>query len=143
MQPDTSTQHSALNAQHAAILPAGARRNQAGHLVVGGCDCVELAREYGTPLYVYDEATVRAHCREYLAGLRAAYPDSLVIFAAKALGSPMVFQIVAQEGLGLDVVSGGELHAAVRAGVPLERVYFHGNNKSPAELEQALEVGVG
>jgi diaminopimelate decarboxylase len=126
-----------------AILPRGAARSDAGHLVIGGCDSVELAREYGTPLYVYDEATIREHCREYLAGLRAAYPDSLVIFAGKALGSPMIFQLVAQEGFGLDVVSGGELHAATRAGVPLERVYFHGNNKSPAELEQALDVGVG
>src|SRR4051794_19592143 len=87
------------------ILPLGATRNDAGHLVLGGCDCVELAREYGTPLYVYDEGTIREHCREYLAGLRAAYPDSLVIFAGKAFGSPMIFQIVSQEGFGLDVVS--------------------------------------
>ncbi len=127
----------------AAILPLGATRNDAGHLVLGGCDCVALAEEYGTPLYVYDEATIRAQCREYLGGLRAAYPDALVIFAAKALGSPAIFQIVAQEGLGLDVVSGGELYAAQRAGVPLERVYFHGNNKSRTELEEALAAGVG
>ncbi|HZU04738.1 MAG TPA: diaminopimelate decarboxylase [Chloroflexota bacterium] len=132
-----------LPAALAALLPLGAGRNAAGHLVIGGCDCVELAREYGTPLYVYDEGTIRARCRDYVRGLQAAYPDGLVLFAAKALGAPMVFQIVAQEGLGLDVVSGGELYAATRAGIPLERVYFHGNNKSVAELEQALAVGVG
>jgi diaminopimelate decarboxylase len=127
----------------AALLPLGATRNAAGHLVIGGCDCTELARDYGTPLYVYDEGTLRARCREYVSGLDAAGVDGLVLFAAKAFGAPMVFQIVVQEGLGLDVVSGGELYAAQRAGVPLERVYFHGNNKSPAELDQALEARVG
>jgi diaminopimelate decarboxylase len=132
-----------LPAAWAAILPLGTNRNAEGHLVVGGCDCVMLAREWGTPLYVYDEETIRTRCREYVAGLRAAYPDSLVIFAAKALGSPAIFQLVAAEGLGLDVVSGGELYAAQRAGVPLDRVYFHGNNKSPAELSEALHAGVG
>ncbi len=75
-----------LPAAWSAILPLGAGRSAEGHLVIGGCDCVALARAYGTPLYVYDEDTIRARCREYVAGMRAAYPDSLVIFAAKALG---------------------------------------------------------
>lgn len=126
-----------------AILPLTARANDDGHLIVGGCDVVDLVREYGSPLYVYDEQTIRTRCREYVQGLRSASPDSLVIYGVKAFANAALFQLLAEEGLGLDVVSGGEVELAHRSGFPMERVYFHGNNKLPEELELAARVGVG
>lgn len=113
-----------------------------GHLYIGGCDVVQLAKRFGTPLYVLDEALFRSRCREYREGLSAVYPDSRVIYAGKALLNSAICRILEQEGLGLDVVSGGELYTALHAGFPVERIYFHGNNKSPEELEMALESGV-
>jgi diaminopimelate decarboxylase len=105
---------------------------------------VALAEEFGTPLYVYDEATIRGRARAYREGLGAAYPgESLVCYAGKAYCAPWLLRIVQDEGLGLDVVSGGELYAAQSVGFPPERVFFHGNNKADHELAQALEVGVG
>jgi diaminopimelate decarboxylase len=125
------------------ILPLTAQVGPNHHLTIGGCDTVDLARQFGTPLYVYDEQTIRSRCREYRSAIEAVYPDALVIYASKAFTSPMLLQIVRQEGLGLDVVSGGELHVALTVGFPAELIYFHGNNKSPAELAIALEAGVG
>ena len=126
------------------VLPETAAVTSDGHLAVGGCDLVDLAATYGTPLYVYDEATIRARARGYRAGLAAAYPGgSLVCYAAKAYCAPWLLPIVAAEGLGLDVVSGGELYTAQQSGFPLERVTFHGNNKTPDELQQALAAGIG
>ena len=130
-------------ATRSSILPLGAAVDNQGHLIIGGCDTVELARELGTPLYVYDEETVRARCREYRDALAAAYSDSLVLYASKAFSAPMLLQIVAQEGLGLDVVSGGELYMAHKAGFPMERVYFHGNNKGADELAMGLDLDIG
>jgi diaminopimelate decarboxylase len=130
-------------ATRASILPLGSTVNAEGHLVVGGCDTVELARRFGTPLYVYDEGTIRTRCGEYRDSLAAAYPRSQVLYASKAFSSPMLLQIVAEEGLGLDVVSGGELYVAQRADFPMERVYFHGNNKGADELAMGLELGIG
>ncbi len=127
----------------ASILPLDSRVDGDGHLIVGGCDTVDLADRFGTPLYVYDEATIRTRCREYRDSLAHAYAHSLVIYASKAFTSPMLLQILAQEGLGLDVVSGGELYVAQRVGFPMERVYFHGNNKGADELQMALELGIG
>lgn len=126
-----------------ATLPLTAEANDAGHLVIGGCDVVDLVQEYGSPLYVYDEETIRTRAREYVEGLRSASPDSLVIYASKAFANAALFQLLAEEGLGLDVVSGGEVALAQRSGFPMERVYFHGNNKLPDELELATSVGVG
>src|SRR5579885_1891302 len=99
-----------------AILPQTAETNDRRHLVIGGCDVVDLVAEYGSPLYVYDEATVRAQARRYVEGLKAAAPDSLVIYASKAFANAAIFQILADEGLGLDVVSGGEITLAHRSG---------------------------
>ena len=130
-------------ATKASILPLDSRVDGGGHLIIGGCDTVDLADRFGTPLYVYDEATIRTRCREYRDSLADAYAHSLVIYASKAFTSPMLLQILAQEGLGLDVVSGGELYVAQRVGFPMERVYFHGNNKGADELQLALELGVG
>ncbi len=126
-----------------ATLPLTADANEAGHLVIGGCDVVDLVQAYGSPLYVYDEQTIRTRAREYVDGLRSASPDSLVIYASKAFANGALFQLLAEEGLGLDVVSGGEVALAQRSGFPMERVYFHGNNKLPDEIELAASFGVG
>src|SRR5438874_2604294 len=126
-----------------AQLPLTADTNDQQHLVIGGCDVMDLIREYGSPLYVYDEATVRSQASRYVNGLRSAAKDSLVIYASKAFANAAIFQILAEEGLGLDVVSGGEMFLAHRSGFPMDRVYFHGNNKSSEEIELAAELGVG
>ncbi len=127
---------------HAAVLPLGAEFRQ-GRLVIGGCDTVELAEQFGTPLYVYDEMTIRTRCAEYRDGLASAYPNSLVIYASKAFTSPWLLQLLRQEGIGLDVVSGGELYVARHVGFPMDQVYFHGNNKGADELQMALELDIG
>lgn len=116
--------------------------NERGHLEIGGCDVTELAEEYGTPLYILDEALIRERCRAYVAGFRSVYPDFRVIYAGKALLTTAICRIVEQEGLSLDVVSGGELYTALHADFPTERIYFHGNNKSPEEIEAALAARV-
>src|SRR5881275_3769149 len=105
---------------------------------VGGCDLIDLARAHGTPLYVYDEDTVRQKCREYMAAMGSA---GHVLYSAKAFASPQFLRVVAEEGLGLDVVSAGELHLALRSGFPADRIYVLGNNKSAAELEMAVAAG--
>jgi diaminopimelate decarboxylase len=126
------------------LLPETAEVTAAGHLSLGGCDVVELAAEFGTPLYVYDEATIRNRATAYRDGLRQAYPGkSLVCYAGKAYCAPWLLRVVAEEGLGLDVVSGGELYTARASGFPAERIYFHGNNKGEDELQLALDSGVG
>jgi diaminopimelate decarboxylase len=126
-----------------SVLPETADITAQGHLSVGGCDLVALADEFGTPLYVYDEATIRGRARAYREALAGAYPGAgLVCYAAKAYCAPWLLRVVADEGLGLDVVSGGELYAAQRSGFPMQRVYFHGNNKSQVELEEAVEARV-
>src|SRR5579864_392099 len=105
---------------------------------VGGCDLVDLARRHGTPLYVYDEATVRQRASEYVAAMGVA---GQVLYSAKAFASPQFLQVVAQEGLGLDVVSAGELHLALKTGFPRDRIHFLGNNKSLQDLEAAYAAG--
>lgn len=117
--------------------------NSKGHLEIGGCDTVDLAQQFGTPLYVLDEASVRSQCRSYKRELADTYPESTVIYASKALMTSAICGIIHQEGLGLDVVSGGELYTALKAGFPMSKVFFHGNNKSLEELQMALEYGVG
>jgi diaminopimelate decarboxylase len=112
--------------------------------MLGGCDTVELARAYGTPLYLLDEATFRAACRAYRVALDHHYPAaSSAHYASKAFLNSAVARLVAEERLGLDVVSGGELYVALRAGFPADRIHLHGNAKPRAELEQALAAGVG
>ena len=127
----------------ASILPVTAAVNEAGHLTLGGCDAVELAREFGTPLYVFGEETLRGRCREFRAEFRSRYPDTVVAYAAKVyLGRPLA-AILVQEEMALDVVSGGELAIAASVSFPPERIYFHGNNKSALDLREALDYGVG
>ncbi|SMB98452.1 diaminopimelate decarboxylase [Thermanaeromonas toyohensis ToBE] len=119
------------------------RINERGHLEIGGCDVVDLAREFGTPLYIFDEDLIRANCRKFTRAFVQKYGNAEVIYAGKAFLTTAMCRIIAQEGLGLDVVSGGELYTALKAGFPPARIYFHGNNKSKEELLLALEVGVG
>lgn len=104
---------------------------------VGGCDLVDLARRHGTPLYIYDEATVRQRASEYVAAIGDA---GEVLYSAKAFASPQFLTVIAEEGLGLDVVSAGELHLALKSGFPRERIYFLGNNKSVEDLRGALDA---
>jgi len=116
---------------------------QNNHLVIGGCTAGSLAGEFGTPLYVFDEATLRGRCAEYRDGFSQRYPNSLVIYACKAFINRALAQLFNEERLGLDVVSAGELAIAKSVGFPMERVYFNGNNKSRQELELAMRLGVG
>lgn len=125
------------------IFPETSQVDSRGHLIIGGCDAVELANSFGTPLYVFDEATLRRQCRGFVTEFGQRYPDCWVIYASKAFLCRALARIFMEEGLGLDVVSGGELAIGRSVGFPMERVYFHGNNKGPEELRLALEWGVG
>jgi diaminopimelate decarboxylase len=125
------------------LFPLSAEVNSQSHLAIGGCDTTQLAAEFGTPLYVFDEFSLRSKCAEFKAEFGRRYPDTRVIYAAKAFINTPLAQLISEEGLGLDVVSAGELHIAQAAGFPMDRVYLHGNNKSPEELKLALERRVG
>ena len=121
------------------ILPLTAKVNDRDCLEIGGCDVTELVQQFGSPLYILDEASLRAACEQYRNGWQNHYPGkSLVIYASKAWNCLAVCAIAASEGLGIDVVSGGELMTALAAGVCAENIYFHGNNKSVAELDLAI-----
>ena len=126
-----------------ALFPLTAKVNNQGHLLIGGCDVVDLAEEFGTPLYLFDESTLRHKCREFEAQFCKYHPDTLVIYASKAFLNRALALIFKEEGLGLDVVSGGELSIAHSVNFPLDKVYFHGNNKTPEELNLAMDLGVG
>ncbi|MDR3207022.1 MAG: diaminopimelate decarboxylase, partial [Oscillospiraceae bacterium] len=118
--------------------------NDRGRLTIGGADVPDLARAYGTPLYLMDEDAIRATCRDLNAAMKAHYAgDFLVAYASKALSCKYIYRIMREEGLGVDVVSGGELYTALAAGFPADNVFFHGNNKTVAELEYGLKAGVG
>ena len=119
------------------------RVNEAGHLEIGGCDTLELAAQYNTPLYVMDEAHIRKTMRNMRAAFAATGLDTQIIYASKAFTCVAMARIAAQEGLSIDVASAGELYTALRADFPVERIVFHGNNKSPEELRMALEFGIG
>lgn len=125
-----------------AVLPMTAEVKD-GHLWVGGVDLVDLAAQAGTALYVMDEATIRHQLSEYVRWTTYHWPDVDVVFAGKAFMSIAMVKLVAEEGCCLDVSSGGELAFARRAGFPMERIYVHGNNKTPLELAECLEAGVG
>jgi diaminopimelate decarboxylase len=117
--------------------------NAAGHLEIGGCDTVELAQRFGTPLYVIDEALVRENCREYQRAFRARLKKVEVAYAGKALLTSAICRLMDQEGMSLDVASEGELYTALQAGFPAERIKLHGNFKKESLLRMALEHGVG
>jgi diaminopimelate decarboxylase len=126
-----------------ALMPLSAQVNPEGELEVGGCSVIDLVKQFGSPLYILDEATLRAACQQYRQFLGQYYPGSTqVLYASKAWSCLAVCAIVASEGIGLDVVSGGELYTALQAGVAPAQVYLHGNNKSLEELEYAIRSGV-
>ena len=139
----TSRQYLPANSPDASpnqqILPLTAKVNEQDCLEVGGCDVTKLVAEFGSPLYILDEASLRTACHQYRDGWRKHYPgESLVIYASKAWSCLAVCAIASQEGLGIDVVSGGEILTALQAGAKPENIYFHGNNKSAGELELAI-----
>ena len=118
--------------------------NEKEHLTIGGVDTVEIAEKFGTPAYVMDEALIRKNCRLYLDSIKKSCGENgLALYASKAFSCIYILKVAAEEGMGLDVVSGGELYTAHKADFPMERVYFHGNNKTISELDMALRFGVG
>ncbi|RRJ66419.1 diaminopimelate decarboxylase [Paenibacillus oralis] len=117
--------------------------NAKGHLEIGGCDTVELKQQFGTPLYIVDEALVRQRCREYMDAFRASGLSFQVAYASKAFCVMAMCRLAEEEGLSLDVVSEGELFTALQAGFPAQRIHFHGNNKTLDELEMAMSAGIG
>jgi diaminopimelate decarboxylase len=132
---------SALAVSH--VYPLGSRLNERGRLEVGGCDVVELAAEFGTPAYVYAEDDMRARARSFVEAFRVRTEHFEVVYASKAFPCTAAYRLFAEEGLSADVASGGELHLALAAGMDPERLYMHGNNKSRAELDYAIESGLG
>ena len=118
--------------------------NNEGHLTIGGLDTVELAKEYGTPAYIIDENVIRNNCRTYLKAATECFgADALPLYASKALCFTEIYKIAAEEGMGIDCVSGGELYTAKKAGFPAEKIYFHGNNKTDQDITDAIDMGVG
>ncbi|MDQ8735512.1 diaminopimelate decarboxylase [Paenibacillus sp. LHD-38] len=117
--------------------------NEKGHLEIGGCDVADLAAEFGTPLYIVDEALVRQRASEYVEAFKVSGLRFQVAYASKAFSVMAMCAIAEQEGLSLDVVSDGELYTAMQAGFPAERIHFHGNNKTPEEINMALDAGIG
>ena len=120
------------------------RINEKGHLEIGGADCVELAKEFSTPLYVFDEAYIRKMMRVYRDTIEREYGgNGLVLYASKAFSCEAMYAIAREEGIGTDVVSGGELYTAIKVGFPPEKIYMHGNNKLPSEICDALDHRIG
>ena len=125
------------------VFPETSAVDASGHLTIGGCDTVELAAQFGTPLYIFDEVTLRGRCRSFIEEFKTRYANTTVAYASKAFVNIAMAEIFSEEGMGLDVVSGGELAVAQAVNFPKERVYFHGNNKLEGELEQSVEWGIG
>ncbi|MBD2091871.1 diaminopimelate decarboxylase [Microcoleus sp. FACHB-1515] len=138
--PNSDSKNASPNQQ---ILPLTAIANDRDHLEIGGCDVVDLVQKFGSPLYILDETSLRTACRQYRQAFDRYYPgEALVLYASKAWNCLAVCAIAHSEGLGVDVVSGGELYTALTAGVKSEKLYLHGNNKSRSELEMAIEAKV-
>ncbi len=125
------------------VYPLGTRLNAARRLEVGGCDALELAREFGTPAYVYAEDDMRERARTTVAAFAERRSSFEILYASKAFPCTAAMRLFAEEGLSCDVATGGELHLALRGGFAPERIHMHGNNKSEADLEAALEAGIG
>jgi diaminopimelate decarboxylase len=129
-----------VSSPNSAIQPVSAKVNKLGHLTVGGVDTVELAKQYGTPLWIMDEETILEAIALYKQGLKN-YPDALMLYAGKAFLCSAMCHLIARQDIGLDVVSEGELYTAMKAGIPAEHIYMHGNNKSEQEIVQGLQYG--
>ena len=118
--------------------------NNEGHLALGGVDVVEMAKKYGTPLYLYDEDRIRERCRTYVTAMKEAFGnDALPLYASKAASFKQMYRIINEEGMGTDLVSSGELYTAASVGFPLENAYFHSNNKTDFDIAYAMDEGVG
>src|SRR5690625_2244844 len=117
--------------------------NAKGHLTIGGTDTIDLANQYGTPLFVYDVDIIRKNCQTFVQAFKNLGIKGQVAYASKAFSSIAIVQIIQEEGLNLDVVSQGELYTAIKAGFPAKNIHLHGNNKSLAELEMALDYNIG
>ncbi len=136
--PDSSPTRS----PNQSLLPLTTKVSDRDHLEIGGCDVTDLVKQFGSPLYVVDEESFRTACRQYRDAFKQYYSgDSQVLYASKAWNCLAICKIVAQEGLGIDVATGGELFTALKAGADPSKIYLHGNNKSLAELQQAVEAG--
>ncbi|MUG64948.1 diaminopimelate decarboxylase [Paenibacillus campinasensis] len=125
------------------FLHGTSKINEQGHLEIGGCDTTELKAQYGTPLYIVDEQSVRNRCREYIEAFKASGLKFQVAYASKAFCVMAMCRLAEEEGMSLDVVSDGELYTALQAGFPAERIHFHGNNKTIEEIEMALDAKIG
>ena len=125
------------------MFPDTTQIDSNGILNIGGCNTLDLANEYGTPLYVFDEDTIRNRCRSFVQEFQKRVPETQVVYASKAYINPVLVKMLSEEGLGLDVVSGGELAVAIAGGLSTTHVYFHGNNKTPQELREAVQQGIG
>ena len=125
------------------VFPIGSRLNERGWLEIGGCDVSEVAAEFGTPAYVYAVDDIRTRARAYVDGFRKRTDHFEVVYASKAFPCTAAYRLLAEEGIACDVASGGELYLALRGGFAPEKIYFHGNNKSQAEIAYAQEAGVG
>jgi diaminopimelate decarboxylase len=125
------------------FLHGTSKINSKGHLEIGGCDVTDLAQQFGTPLYIVDEALVRQRAREFMDAFRSTGLRHQVAYASKAFCVMAMCRVAEEEGMSLDVVSDGELYTALQAGFPAERIHFHGNNKTAEELVMALEAGIG
>jgi len=128
---------------HTLIYPDRTRHTAQGHLAIDGCDMVDLVAEFGTPLLVYSEAAIRDQCRRFMEAFQARTDDFEVIYASTAFSAIAIIQLVAEEGLSLDVSSGGEYHTGLAAGFPPARMFYHGNNKTRDEWVYALDGGIG
>lgn len=125
------------------FLHGTSKINEKGHLEIGGCDTADLKAQYGTPLYIVDEQSVRTRCREYIEAFKASGLKFQVAYASKAFCVMAMCRLADEEGMSLDVVSDGELYTALQAGFPAERIHFHGNNKTIDEIEMALDAKIG
>jgi len=117
--------------------------NELGHLEIGKCDSIDLVEKFGTPLYIMDETLIRDRCKLFKSGFSSEDIDTEVIYASKAFLTLAMCKLIEEEGLSLDVVSGGELYTAIKAGFPTQKIYMHGNNKIEEELTMAIEAGIG
>ena len=131
-----------MSFENVDLFPFGTEVNKRGNLSVGGNDITSLASQYGTPLYVYDEPTIRTMARQFVSEFTSRYPNTKVAYASKAFLNISMAKIAEEENLELDVVSGGEIAVAAAAGFPTAKMHFHGNNKTPSELSESVNSGV-
>ncbi len=132
-----------MNFESKPVFPITADVNDDSHLTIGGIDSLDLLAEFGSPLYVFDEVTLRSMCRQFVEEFAARYPKTKTLYASKAFVNPAIVRLVVEEGLGMDVVSAGEVAVAKAGGADPAGLYFHGNNKTPEELDYALDQEVG